>query len=255
MINEAMARKYWPNSDPIGRQIEIGKDVGPEFADDPREIVGIVGNVHEDGLDQPSPPAMYLPMAQVPDAETALNAEISPMVWAIRTRSGLSINPAVIEKTLTEASGGLPVGKVLPMDAILLRSTVRNDFTTLLLAIFGVSALILAAIGMYGLMAYSVEQRTHEIGIRMALGAGMPDVQRMIVLQGMRLALAGAVLGVAGAYWLTRFLASFLFGVQSHDPAVFAVVPLSLSLVALIAAWVPAMRATRIEPMEALRQS
>ena len=254
IINQAMARKYWPNSNPIGWQIEIGAGVGPEFADVPREIVGIARDVHEDGLDQPSPPAMYLPIAQVPDSETALNAEISPLNWVIRTHGGQSVETEIIEKKLIEMSGGLPVGKVLPMDAILLRSTARSDFTTLLLAIFGASALVLAAIGMYGLMAYSVEQRTHEIGIRMALGAGLSDVRRMIVIQGMRLALAGAVLGVAGAYWLTRFLASFLFGVRSHDPAVFATVPLSLSLVALIAAWVPAMRATRVAPMEALRQ-
>jgi putative ABC transport system permease protein len=255
MINEAMARKYWPDSDPVGWQIEIGQGVGPDFADDPREIVGIAGNVLEDGLDQPSPPTMYLPLAQVPDAEAALNAEISPMVWAIRAQSGQSINPAVVEKKLTEASGGLPVGKVLPMDAILLRSTARSDFTMLLLAIFGGCALVLAAIGMYGLMIYSVEQRTHEIGIRIALGAGMPDVQRMIVAEGMRLALAGIGLGVAGAYWLTRLIASFLFGVQSRDPAVFLAVPLFLGLVALTATWVAARRATRVAPMEALRQS
>ena len=255
MINEAMARKYWPNSDPIGWQIEIGKGTGPEFADVPRLIVGIARDVHEEGLDQPSPPTMYLPIAQVPDSETALNSEISPLTWVIRTHGAQSVGTKVVEKKLIEMSGGLPVGKVLPMDAILLRSTARSDFTTLLLAIFGVSALVLAAIGMYGLMAYSVEQRTHEIGIRMALGAGMPDVRRMIVIQGMRLAIVGAVLGVAGAYWLTRFLASFLFGVQSHDPAAFLAVPLFLSLIALIAAWVPATRATRVAPMEALRQS
>ena len=253
MINQAMARKYWPTSDPIGWQIEIGESVGAEFADTPRLIVGIVRDVHENGLDQPSPPTMYLPIAQVPDSETALNAEISPLNWIIRTRGGLSVGTEVIEKKLTEMSGGLPVGKVLPIDAILLRSTARSDFTTLLLAIFGVSALVLAAIGMYGLMAYSVAQRTHEIGIRMALGAGIADVRRMIVIQGMRLALAGAALGVAGAYCLTRFLASFLFGVQSRDPTAFLAVPLFLSLIALIAAWIPARRAARVAPVEALR--
>jgi putative ABC transport system permease protein len=255
IINEAMARKYWPNSDPLGRQIDIGEGVGPEFADAPRQIVGIVHNVREDGLDQPPSPAMYLPLAQVPDSETALNAEISPLNWVVRTRGGRSIEIAVIEKKLLEASGGLPVGKVLSMDAIISHSTARNDFTTLLLAIFGISALVLAAIGMYGLMAYSVEQRTHEIGIRMALGAGMEDVRRMIMMQGVKLALVGAVLGVAGAYWLTRFLASFLFGVQSRDPVVFVAVPLFLGLVALIATWVPATRATQVAPIEALRHS
>ena len=198
---------------------------------------------------------MYLPIAQVPDSETALNAEISPLNWVVRTRTGLPANTRVIEKELVAGSGGLPVGKVLPMDAILLRSTARSDFTTLLLAIFGASALTLAAIGMYGLMAYSVEQRTQEIGIRMALGADLQDVRRLIVMHGMKLALVGTVLGVGGAYWLTRFLAGFLFGVQSRDPAVFVLVPLFLSLIALIAAWVPATRATKVAPIDALRQS
>jgi putative ABC transport system permease protein len=255
MINQAMARKYWLKSDPIGEQIEIGHGLGPEFADVPRVVVGIVQNVREAGLDQPPFPAMYLPVAQVPDVETALNAEISPLNWVIRTRPGLPANTRVIEKKLVDVSGGLPVGKVLSMDAILLRSTARSDFTTLLLAIFGVSALILAAIGMYGLMAYSVKQRTQEIGIRMALGANLQDVRRLIVMQGMKLALVGTVLGLGGAWWLTRFLAGFLFGVQSRDPAVFVMVPLFLSLVALIAAWVPATRATKVLPMDALRQS
>ena len=255
MINEAMARKYWPNSDPLNGQIDIGHGLGPEFADVPRLIVGIVHNVREESLDQPPGPSMYLPIAQVPDTETALNAEISPLNWVVRTRTGLSANPRVIEKELLEASGGLPVGKVFPMDAVLLRSTARSDFTTLLMAIFGVSALALAAIGLYGVMAYSVEQRTQEIGIRMALGANLQDVRRLIVMQGMKLAIAGTVLGIGGACWLTRFLAGFLFGVQSRDPAVFVLVPLFLSLIALLAAWVPATRATKVVPMDALRQS
>ena len=125
----------------------------------------------------------------------------------------------------------------------------------LLLAIFGVTALLLAAIGMYGLMAYAVEQRTQEIGIRMALGANRTSIRALILMQGMRMTLLGAVIGVAGAFWLTHFLSGFLFGVQSHDPVVFVAVPLFLSLVALVAAWVPAIRATQIAPMEALRQS
>jgi len=197
---------------------------------------------------------MYLPIAQLLDNETALNAETSPLNWVIRTRGGLSVTRE-IEKKLVEVTGGLPVGKVQPMDAIVRQSTARSDFMTLLLAIFGVSALALAAIGIYGLIAYSVEQRTQEIGIRMALGAGRTDVRRMIVVQGMKLALSGSILGVAGAFWLTRFLAGFLFGVQSRDPVVLVTIPLVLCLVALFAAWIPATRATRIAPLEALRQS
>jgi putative ABC transport system permease protein len=255
MVNEAMARKYWPNSDPLGEQIVPGEGLGSEFADTPRIIVGIVRNVHEVSLDQPPSPTMYLPIGQVPDNETALNAEISPLNWVIRTGSGLPVNSRDIEKKLIEATGGLPVGKVSPMDRVVAQSTARTDFTTLLLTIFGFSALALAAVGMYGLMAYSVEQRTQEIGIRMALGAGRLNVRRMIVMQSMKLTLAGSVLGVASAFWLTHFLAGLLFGVQSRDPLVFVIVPLFLSLVALSAAWIPATRATQIAPLEALRQS
>jgi putative ABC transport system permease protein len=133
------------------------------------------------------------------------------------------------------------------------RSTARQDFNMLLLTIFGGSALVLAAIGIYGLMAYSVEQRTQEIGIRMALGAEGGNVRNMIVLQGMRLVWIGAAMGLAAAFGLTRLIASFLFGVKAWDPLVFTAVPVVLAGVALFAVWIPARRATRIDPVNALR--
>jgi ABC-type antimicrobial peptide transport system permease subunit len=139
------------------------------------------------------------------------------------------------------------------MDEIVSRSTANQDFNTLALTIFAGTALLLAAIGIYGLMAYSVEQRTQEIGIRLALGAQYGTVRRMVVFQGMRLALVGVVLGVASAYGLTKLIASLLYGVQARDPAVFVGVPVLLILVALIAVWVPAKRATRVSPVDALR--
>jgi ABC-type antimicrobial peptide transport system permease subunit len=158
-----------------------------------------------------------------------------------------------IREELQKASGGLPVAQIRSMEDVVSRSTARADFNMLLLTVFGCSALLLAAVGIYGLMAYTVQQRTQEIGIRMALGAGRSGVRNMIVLQGMRLVWAGAVLGLIAAFALTRLIASFLFGVKAWDPLVFISVPLILSAVALIAVWLPARRATRVDPMLALR--
>ena len=139
------------------------------------------------------------------------------------------------------------------MDEIVVQSTARADFNMVLLTIFGCSALLLAAIGIYGLMAYSVEQRTQEIGIRMALGAESHNVRNMVIVQGMRLALVGVVIGIAASFGLTRLIATFLFGVKSWDPTVFVIVPLVLSAVALLAVWLPARRATLVDPIDALR--
>ena len=139
------------------------------------------------------------------------------------------------------------------MEEVVAKSTARQDFNMLLMIIFGGSALLLAAIGIYGLMAHSVQQRTQEMGIRMALGAKPGDVRNMVVLQGMRLALAGVAIGVAAALGLTRFLASFLFGVKALDPLAFIATPILLVSVALVAVWLPARRASRVDPINALR--
>jgi ABC-type antimicrobial peptide transport system permease subunit len=139
------------------------------------------------------------------------------------------------------------------MDEIVVRSTARESFNMMLLTIFGGVALVLAAIGIYGLMAYSVQQRTQEMGIRMALGADRATIRKLVVWHGMRLAVVGVVLGIAASFGLTRLIASFLFGVKSWDPAVFITVPLILSAVALLAVWLPASRASKLDPMKALR--
>ena len=139
------------------------------------------------------------------------------------------------------------------MDEIVTLSTSRQRFNMVLMAVFGGAALLLAAIGIYGLMAYSVAQRTQEIGIRIALGAGSAAVRRMIVVQGMRLALVGVAIGIASAFGLTRFIASLLFGVKAVDPLIFASIPLLLTVVALLAVWIPARRASRVNPVTALR--
>jgi putative ABC transport system permease protein len=139
------------------------------------------------------------------------------------------------------------------MTEVVVQSTARQDFNMLLLTIFGASALILAAIGIYGLMAYSVEQRTQEMGIRMALGADRSSIRSLVVWHGMRLAIIGVLIGIGAAFGLTRLIANFLFGVKSWDPLVFVIVPILLSLVALLAVWMPATHASRLDPQQALR--
>ena len=252
IINQAMARKFWPKSDPLSDKIWIGKGSMPELATEtPRQIIAVVGDVRG-GLDREPGPAMYVPNAQVPDALNALNIRLTPLKWVIRTRGNPFSLSSAIQEQLRQASG-LPVSDVRTMDEVISRSTSRQRFNMLLMTVFAGAALFLAAIGIYGLMAYSVQQRTQEIGIRLALGAKTGHVRRMVVFQGMRLALVGVVIGVGAAFGLTRLIATFLFGVKERDLAVFIVVPVVLIVVSLIAVWLPARRATRIDPVIALR--
>jgi putative ABC transport system permease protein len=253
IINQTMAKKYWPNENPVGQQIIIGKGVGPQFEEPARQIIGIVGDVHDTGLNRNPRPLMIVPQAQVTDGMTALNARIGPVAWFVRTHTDPHQYISAITEQLRQASGGFPVAHVRTMDEVVVRSTAREDFNMLLLTIFGASALILAAIGIYGLMSYSVQQRAQEMGIRMALGADRSKIRNLVVRQGMILALAGVVIGTSAAFGLTRLIASFLFGVKTWDPFVFVSVPVILATVALAATWIPAQRASKLDPMEALR--
>jgi predicted permease len=252
IINQALADKYFPKENPVGQQIVIGKAVGPDFVEPARQIIGISGNVHNNLNEDPRPMAM-VPQAQVTDGMTALNARIGPVMWVVRTHGDPHQAAAAITEQLRQASGGFPVAHVRTMDEVVVRSMSRNSFNMLLLTIFGAVALVLAAIGIYGLMAYSVQQRTQEIGIRMALGADRATIRGLVVWNGMRLALIGMVLGIGAALGLTRLIASFLFGVKSWDPVVFVSVPILLGAVALVAVLLPATRAARLDPMQALR--
>jgi putative ABC transport system permease protein len=253
VINETMAKQFWKDADPLKDRIVIGRGVMREFKDEPeRQVIGIVGDVRNGGLNNDPGPTMYVPQAQVPDPANALNVRLSPMSWVVRTAAEPHGLVPAIREQLRQVTG-LPVSDVHTMDEVVSLSTARQQFNMLLMTIFGCSALLLAAIGIYGLMAYSVEQRTHEIGIRLALGADASRVRNMVVFQGMRLALAGVVIGIAAAFGLARFIESFLFGVKAHDPIVFILVPVLLSAVALLAVWLPAARASRVKPAEALR--
>jgi putative ABC transport system permease protein len=261
LINEALAKQLWPsqdplghNEDPVGQHIIVGKEMGPTLVGEPvREIIGIVADTHNLGLDRPPASMMMVPVAQVTDGYTAAYSDIQPLLWVVRTRGDPHQAVAAVTEQLRLASGGFPVAHIRTMDEVMGRSTARQSFNMLLLTIFGAVALVLAAIGIYGLMAYSVEQRTQEMGIRMALGADRSAVRKLVVWHGMRLALLGVAVGLAAAFALTRLLASFLFGVKSWDPAVFLSATLILSAVALLAVWLPATRASKVDPMQALR--
>ena len=253
IINEAMARQFWKDGDPLSERLVIGRGVMREFASEPeRQVIGVVGDVRGGGLNNEPGPTMYIPQGQVPDAVNALNMRISTMKWVVRTRTEPYALSGAIQEQLRQATG-LPVSEIRTMEDVVARSTSRQRFNMLLMTVFGAAAVLLAAIGIYGLMAYSVEQRTQEIGIRLALGAETGMVRRMIVLQGMSLAAIGVVVGIASALGLTRFMANLLFGVQARDPMVFVGIPLLLTAVALAAVWLPANRVTRVDPLTALR--
>jgi putative ABC transport system permease protein len=257
IINQAMAKEFWPNGDAVGSRISLGSKTATESsATDPKtlEIVGIAGDVRArtDRQTDPQGNTIYIPLAQNSDAYTSYIVRM-PTIWMVRTRVEPHSLSAAVKNELIQASGGLAVVNIRSMDEIMSASTARQDFNMALMLIFGSSALLLAAIGIYGLMAFSVEQRAKEIGIRMALGAGSGNVRNMVIAQGMLLVLIGTAIGVAASLGLTRFLTSFLYGVAALDPVVFIAVPVLLGAVALMALWLPAGRASRIDPIQALR--
>ncbi len=251
IINQAMARRYWQGEDASGAPLQASLEF-PDVPTNAWRIVGIAGDTHTYGLSRNAPAIVYFPVSQAPDDFNAYIVRY-PVTWIVRTLREPDSLSVAIQKELVQASGGLPASNVRSMDEIVTGSIAGRKFNMLLLAIFGGAALLLAAIGIYGLMAYSVQQRTRELGIRLALGAEAGDVRNMVVVQGLRVALAGVAIGCAAALGLTQIITKFLFGVGPRDPVVFGLVPVLLSAVALVAVWIPARRASRIDPVEALR--
>jgi predicted permease len=244
IVNQKFAQKFFPGQNVIGKRIKPSwsADDGP---DKMRDIVGVVGNVKHLSLRNEDDPEIYLPFAQIPFSSAAL-------VVRTKVTNPLAITSA-IRAELAALDRNIPLRRVQVFDDYMMRSLARMRFNTLLLSIFAGTALLLTAIGIYGVLAYSVAQRTSEIGIRIALGAGKSSIFRLIVGQAMTLVGISLVLGLAGAFAATRLLSSLLFGVGASDPVTFIAIVLLVSAVAFIAAWVPARRATRVDPIIALR--
>jgi len=242
IVSEALAKKYWPRQDPLGQRLKWGP---PESSDPWMTVVGVVGDVKQGPLDSAVALHTYEPYAQL-GALTSLSI-------AVR---GLA-DPAALAAAVRTAAWGLDrqlaLGSVRTMDQVISRSTASRRFSLFLLTSFAALALLLAAIGIYAVLAYSVARRTHEIGVRMAMGARRDDIVRLVLGQGLGLAAVGLVFGVLGALGLTHFLRSLLYEVQPSDPLTFAVVLLLLVSVSVAASCLPARRAVRVDPMVALR--
>lgn len=249
IVNETMARQLWPDGDPLGAQVFIGKGLGPNLDEPARQVIGIVGDVHDNDLGLEPQPAVFVPGAQIPDARWAGVT----VAWVVRTRGESPLLNAAIQNQLRQATGGLMVSPLRSMEEVIAKSTASERFNMLLMAIFAGLALVLAAIGIYGVMAFSVQQRTHEIGLRLVLGAQSSDVLTLLLGQAARMTLIGVAIGLGAAFGLTRLLKNILFGVGATDPITFFGVAILLVAVALFAGYIPARRAMRVDPIEALR--
>ena len=252
IINQHLANHYWPKQDPIGQVITIGQGLGPQFADPPRQIVGVVGTVKEAGVAVGDVGVVYIPAAQVPQGMMDLVRQLIPMAWVVRGHGDPMALSTAVERQIRAVDTSMTISRVEPMEKVLASTVARQNFNMLLLTIFASIALLLAAIGIYGVMSYSVEQRTQEIGIRMALGSSRGDVLKLMLGHGLKLAGIGVAIGLALAYLLTKFLASLLFSVKAGDPWTLAAVAAILAIVALIATYIPAWRAAATDPGQAL---
>ena len=242
IVNETLAQQYFPNQNPIGKRV----NPGVEIAGKPplREIVGVTRSVKHRGLDREPRPEYFLPHAQAPDF---------PLTTVVRTAGDPLAIAGAVRDEVRSLDSELPVYRIKTLDQYMKESVAQRRFNTLLLALFAGTALILTSVGLYGVMAYSVAQRTREIGVRVALGAQTGDVLRLVVGQGMKLTLIGVVIGLLASLALTWLMKSLLFDISPTDPPTFAGIALLLAIVALLACWVPARRAAKVDPMVALR--
>jgi putative ABC transport system permease protein len=238
VINDVFAARVWPSQDPIGKRFRVG------FEKEQREVVGVVGSIKQTTLDAEARPAMYLPHAQSPT---------NRLTVLVRTNGAPLALVSAVREQVRAVDKDVPVEHMQTMAKVLGASVAQPRFSMLLVGLFAGLALVLSAVGIYGVMAYSVSRRSHEIGVRMALGAGAGQVLKLVLKDGMSLALAGIAAGLIGAFALTRLMASLLFGIGAKDPGTFASVAAFLAFVALVACYIPARRATKVDPLVALR--
>jgi predicted permease len=238
LINETLARSLWPGQDPVGRRIQFETDVSAQ-------VVGVVGDIHSSGLDVPPSPEFYISTLQSP---------FPPFSLAIHTRVAPLSLTAAVRRAIWSVDPNQPIADIADMEQILDKEVFNRRVQTKLLAAFAIVALLLAAIGIYGVLAYQVGQQRPEIGLRVALGASPANVVGRVVGDGLKLTAIGVLVGVAGALALSRLLATFLFGIKASDPATYAVVAFVLLATAAAASYVPARRAMQVDPMTALRE-
>jgi putative ABC transport system permease protein len=242
IVNEAFVRRFFPDQDPLGRRVTFDNPGRPDTRW--QTIVGVVADTKRGGFGRAPWAEIYFPMRQAPD----------PRVYVfLRTSGDPMALAAAAQAAVWSIDRDQPIAAIRTVRELLAQQEANRRFTTLLLGLFAAVALVLAAIGIYGVIAYATAQRTQEIGIRLALGADQRSVMRLVLAGGLRIAVAGLALGLAGAFALTRVLSGLLYGVGSRDPVTFVLVPFALLLVALAACWIPARRAMKVDPLIALR--
>jgi putative ABC transport system permease protein len=246
IVNETYARRTFPSADPIGQSLTV-------WGGQVYQVVGVVNDVKQLSLGDPAPPTVFVPVAQVDDKIMLLARQFVTMKFAVRASGDPLALGAAVKREMLKVDPSLPLTNMLSLEQIVGRSLAQQRFNSTLLGLFAAIGLLLAAIGVYGVMSYVVTQRTREIGVRVALGARAGDVLKLIVGRGLALAGAGVALGLVASFALTRLMKDFLFGVEPNDPLTFGLVALSLTVVALVACYVPARRATKVDPMIALK--
>jgi len=252
IINEQVARAYFKGQNPIGQHMRIGAAMGPGFEDGVREIVGVVGDTKNDGLDAPAPGTMYLPAAQIPDSLTRMDNGLLGMSWVVRTRNA-QVDVSTAARRIFMDNARTPLLSVESMQSVISASMAQQRFTMTLLGCFGLISLLMGAAGLYGVMSYTVARRTKEIGVRMAIGAQRSDILRMVLREAGLLVGVGLAVGLAASLAGAQLLRSLLFGIAPGDPLMLAAMCGVLLLTGLFAAWWPASRAADTEPMQALR--
>jgi predicted permease len=250
IVNDAFVYRHLNNADPLAQQLIVGRRASGELS---RQIVGVVGDTKQFGLGGAASPMVFIPITQTSDRTWRMLQHFVSTKFVVRASGEPLALADAVRQTMADVDATLPVTKLLSMDQVVDGSVAAERFNMTLVGLFAALGLLLAGVGIYGVMSYAVSRRTREIGIRIALGARARDVLGIIIGQGMTLTLMGLAIGLGAAFGLTRLMKGLLFGVSATDPVTFAAIALLLIAVALLACWIPARRATKVDPLVALR--